>query len=156
VWHAWLVQMWTHYINIGWIQHMNIIMQGIFSIFEDPNMKGNLKMHSKHVFFKCEHIIELFFFQNLIFLIYLKFLWQRKFKIKYLMHFRCKNYETNSKSCSFKIFPIVPIMHLDSTNLFHFDLIQFSLKKCSIFNNLCNMVLNTRRKNVANLTNFCN
>ncbi len=40
---------------------MHIIMQGIYSIFEDPNMKGNLELHSKHVFFKCEHIIELFF-----------------------------------------------------------------------------------------------
>jgi hypothetical protein len=42
LWHAQLVQVWTHCINIGWTQHMNIIMQGLYSIFEDPNMKGNL------------------------------------------------------------------------------------------------------------------
>jgi hypothetical protein len=29
---------------------MNIIMQGIYLIFEDPNMKGNLlELHGKHV-----------------------------------------------------------------------------------------------------------
>ncbi len=42
LWHARLVQMWTHYINIRWIQHMNIVMQSIYSIFEEKNMKGNL------------------------------------------------------------------------------------------------------------------
>ncbi len=46
------------------------------------------------------------------------------------MRLKTKNYETNSiKSKSFKIFPILPRMHLDFTIFFHFDLVQFSLKK---------------------------
>jgi hypothetical protein len=37
-----------------------------------------LELHGKHVFSKCEHIIQLiFFFQNLIFRIYFKFQWQK-------------------------------------------------------------------------------
>jgi len=53
----------------------------------------------------------------------------KKFIIQYLMQLRSKKYETNSmKLESFKIFPIVARMHLDSDIFFHFDLIQLSLK----------------------------
>jgi hypothetical protein len=57
---------------------MNIIMQGIYLIFEDPNMKGNLlELHGKHVSLSVNTLLNWFFFQNLIFLIYMKFQWQR-------------------------------------------------------------------------------
>jgi hypothetical protein len=79
---------------------MNIIMQCIYSNFEDPNIKEILlELHGERVFSKCEHIIELdfyFIFQNLFFLIYLKSQWQKSFKIQCLMHLRSKIYKTNS------------------------------------------------------------
>jgi hypothetical protein len=35
-----LALVWTHY-KIEWIQHMNIVLQGIYPISEESNMKRN-------------------------------------------------------------------------------------------------------------------
>jgi len=44
---------------------MNIIMQGIYLIFEDPNMKGNLlELHGKHVSLSVNTLLNWFFFSK--------------------------------------------------------------------------------------------
>ncbi len=68
VWPVQLAHLWTCY-GTEWTRHMNIVVQGIYPILEESNMKGNHILNCMiNMLPKCEHIIHLIFSsQNLNF-----------------------------------------------------------------------------------------
>jgi hypothetical protein len=142
-----LVQVWTPLQNRE-TQHVNIVLQCMYQIFEQPNMKGNHAWIESYAFNKCYHILNWFFsFQNLVFWNLFEF-WNQCFP-----HSESKSYQINSiKSCSSRSFQQHQKAHSNSSEIFSYDLIWFNFqwRNHSIFKTVC-----TSSPNIIMEPNLC-